>query len=316
MLLYFRLTPLVFQPACLPYAASRREENGVLGILCVPLGRRFSRTEENGGLGIPLRFLWPTLHCIRVAGVSPLLSIGWWYLSSVSPKRHYCTVSAKHKRWWAYPLGHRPDAVALYSGCTPGKRRAWFLPDDRHTASLVGLRGGWRHTRTKLFFTFMGPMLLCSEARKLIVPQLVQTYAQATKPSIVSNPTQTDENITKVKCPILNLLQPLSSLPKPNTLISTPTISKSYSSTQAQLLPSTSSIAATLSKPEPPIPIPNDVLSNNMFTPIESSSLLSTSPSKSGIQPPSTSNTGRDSKQNSKTCIRKRKQKNYLKNIK
>ncbi|GFX46027.1 hypothetical protein TNCV_1919941 [Trichonephila clavipes] len=25
-----------------------------------------------------------------------------------------------------------------------------FLPDDRHTASLVGLRGGWRHARMKL----------------------------------------------------------------------------------------------------------------------------------------------------------------------
>ncbi|GFX14937.1 hypothetical protein TNCV_1486781 [Trichonephila clavipes] len=24
-----------------------------------------------------------------------------------------------------------------------------FLPDDRHTASLVGLRGGWRHARMK-----------------------------------------------------------------------------------------------------------------------------------------------------------------------
>ncbi|GFT17418.1 hypothetical protein TNCV_4806811 [Trichonephila clavipes] len=31
-----------------------------------------------------------------------------------------------------------------------GKRRAWFLPDDRHTASLVELRGVWRHARTKL----------------------------------------------------------------------------------------------------------------------------------------------------------------------
>ncbi|GFT09212.1 hypothetical protein TNCV_4106361 [Trichonephila clavipes] len=34
------------------------------------------------------------------------------------------------------PVGPRPDAVALYSGCTPGKSRAWFC----HTASLVGLR--------------------------------------------------------------------------------------------------------------------------------------------------------------------------------
>ncbi|GFT99488.1 uncharacterized protein TNCV_3239371 [Trichonephila clavipes] len=60
-----------------------------------------------------------------------------------------------------YPLGPRPDAVALYSGCTPGKRRAWFLLDDRHTASLVGLRGGWRHTKIKFCFAHMDPSQLC-----------------------------------------------------------------------------------------------------------------------------------------------------------
>ncbi|PRD20437.1 UNVERIFIED_CONTAM: Glycerol-3-phosphate dehydrogenase [Trichonephila clavipes] len=43
-----------------------------------------------------------------------------------------------------------------------------------------------------------------------------------------------------------------------------------------------------------------------MFSPIESSSIVSTSLSND-IQPPSTSNTVRDSKQNSKTRIRKRK---------
>ncbi|GFX72158.1 hypothetical protein TNCV_1954341 [Trichonephila clavipes] len=115
-------------------------------------------------------------------------------------------------------LYHRPDTVALYSGCTPGKRRAWFLPDDRHTASLVGLCGGWRHTRTKLHYTLMDPMLL--------VP------------------------------------------------------------------------ADAVLKPEPSTPIPNDALSKNMSTPIES--FISTSLSNSNIQPPSISNTVRDSKQNSK----------------
>ncbi|GFT10516.1 uncharacterized protein TNCV_1942811 [Trichonephila clavipes] len=100
-----------------------------------------------GGQGIPKRSLWPPLHCRRVAGVSPLLPIGWWYFSSVSPKRHCCRVSAADKGYRVYPLDSRPDAVALYSGCTPGKRRAWVLPDGWHTASLVGLRGGWRHTR-------------------------------------------------------------------------------------------------------------------------------------------------------------------------
>ncbi|GFV38967.1 uncharacterized protein TNCV_965331 [Trichonephila clavipes] len=107
--------------------------------------------EEIDGLGIPLRSLWPTLHCRRVARLNPLLSIGWRYLSLVSPKRHCYRASAADKECWVYPLDPRPDAVVLYSRCTPGKRRAWFLPDDRHTASLVGLRGGWRHTRMKIF---------------------------------------------------------------------------------------------------------------------------------------------------------------------
>ncbi|GFW95670.1 putative RNA-directed DNA polymerase from transposon BS [Trichonephila clavipes] len=151
------------------------------------------------------------------------------------------------------------------------------------------------------------------EARKLIVPQLVQTYAKVAKPSIVNNSTQTDENITKIKCPPLNLLQPLSSLPKQNKLISTPVISMSSSSTQAELLPSTSSKAAAVLQLGPPIPMSNDILSNNMFTPIESSSNVSTSLSND-IQPPSTSSTVRDSKQNSKTRIRKRK-KEFLKKL-
>ncbi|GFT84724.1 uncharacterized protein TNCV_2767321 [Trichonephila clavipes] len=127
--------------------------------------------EEIGALGIPLRSLWPTLHCRRVAGVSPLLSIGWWYLSSLSSKRHCCRVSAADKGCRVYPLDHSPDAVVLYSGCTPGKRCAWYLPDDRHTASLVGLRGGWRHTRTKLCFALMDPMLLCL-GKCLVLPNL------------------------------------------------------------------------------------------------------------------------------------------------
>ncbi|GFX74488.1 hypothetical protein TNCV_3213751 [Trichonephila clavipes] len=42
-----------------------------------------------------------------------------------------------------------PDAVALYSGCNPGKCRVCLL-NDRHAAFLVGLRGGWRHARMKL----------------------------------------------------------------------------------------------------------------------------------------------------------------------
>ncbi|GFX27843.1 uncharacterized protein TNCV_3082671 [Trichonephila clavipes] len=70
-------------------------------------------------------------------------------------------VSVADKGCRVYPLDPRPHAVALYSGCTPGKRRAWCLPDDRHTASLVGLRGGWRHARTKLFYALIDPSRLC-----------------------------------------------------------------------------------------------------------------------------------------------------------
>ncbi|GFW90139.1 uncharacterized protein TNCV_1789611 [Trichonephila clavipes] len=80
------------------------------------------RKEEIGGLGIALLSFWPTLYCRQVAGVSRFLSIGWWYLSSVSPKKHCCRVSAADKGCRVYPLDPRPDAVKLYSGCTPGKR--------------------------------------------------------------------------------------------------------------------------------------------------------------------------------------------------
>ncbi|GFT11110.1 uncharacterized protein TNCV_1084621 [Trichonephila clavipes] len=95
------------------------------------------------------------------------------------------------------------------------------------------------------------------EARKLIVPQSSQTYAHAAKFITVNNYSQTDENITKIKCPTLKLLQPLFSLPKSNTSISTPAVSTSSSSTQAQLLPSISAIIPTIqSESFVPIPIP------------------------------------------------------------
>ncbi|GFS88918.1 hypothetical protein TNCV_5037791 [Trichonephila clavipes] len=40
----------------------------------------------------------------------------------MSSKRHCCRVSAADKGCRVYPLDPHPDAVALYSGCTPGKR--------------------------------------------------------------------------------------------------------------------------------------------------------------------------------------------------
>ncbi|GFW11401.1 putative RNA-directed DNA polymerase from transposon BS [Trichonephila clavipes] len=151
------------------------------------------------------------------------------------------------------------------------------------------------------------------EARKLIVPQLSQTYAQATKSSAINNSTQTDENITKIKYPPLKLLQPLSSKPRTNLSISTPDVStSSSSSTQAQLLPSTSSTSNSNSESQPPIPTSNDAPSNNIVTPIESSSsIIPTSSSQSVIQPPSDSNIVQDAKKIAKARSRKRKKKNY-----
>ncbi|GFU27639.1 RNA-directed DNA polymerase from mobile element jockey [Trichonephila clavipes] len=146
------------------------------------------------------------------------------------------------------------------------------------------------------------------EARKLIVPQLSQTYAKAAKSSNKNSCTQTDENITKVKCPPLKLFQPLSSISEPNISITTPVISTS-SSTQAEFLPSTSSTESIVSEPQPPIPVSSDTLSttNNMFTPVGSSSVMSASSSGSSIQHPSESSTIPDFKKNAKTRARKRK---------
>ncbi|GFU62247.1 putative RNA-directed DNA polymerase from transposon X-element [Trichonephila clavipes] len=86
------------------------------------------------------------------------------------------------------------------------------------------------------------------EARKLIVPQLSQTYAQAAKSSTLNNSTQTDENITKINCPPLKLLAPLSSKQRPNI----PTAITTSSSAQTQLLPSIYSKTSTIWNPQPP----------------------------------------------------------------
>ncbi|GFU65313.1 uncharacterized protein TNCV_315221 [Trichonephila clavipes] len=52
------------------------------------------------------------------------------------------------------------------------------------------------------------------EAGKLIALQSSQPYAEAVKSSYKNSSTQTDENITKIKCPPLKILQPLSSKPR------------------------------------------------------------------------------------------------------
>ncbi|GFW24223.1 RNA-directed DNA polymerase from mobile element jockey [Trichonephila clavipes] len=89
------------------------------------------------------------------------------------------------------------------------------------------------------------------EARKLVVPQLSQTYAQAAESSTLNNSTQTDENITKINCPPLKLLAPLSSKRRTNI----PTAVTTSSSAQTQLLPSISSKTSTTSDPQPPTPM-------------------------------------------------------------
>ncbi|GFX59557.1 uncharacterized protein TNCV_2034851 [Trichonephila clavipes] len=123
------------------------------------------------------------------------------------------------------------------------------------------------------------------EARKLIVPQLSQTYAQAAKPSTVTTTTQTDENITKILCPPLKLLQPLTSVPKTTMPSKIPTVTKSSTSTQAQLLPSTSSVTLTSSsEPQPSIPLiyTLSTTSNNLST-CAAFSLSNKAPSSSNV---------------------------------
>ncbi|GFX57739.1 RNA-directed DNA polymerase from mobile element jockey [Trichonephila clavipes] len=90
------------------------------------------------------------------------------------------------------------------------------------------------------------------EARKLIVPQLTQTYAQVTKPSTISTATQTDPNISNIICPPLQCLTPISSkTPLHSTSSSVSTFSTSSSSTQDNLLPSPSGILPTIQKSVP-----------------------------------------------------------------
>ncbi|GFU18989.1 uncharacterized protein TNCV_2347651 [Trichonephila clavipes] len=235
-------------------------------------------------------------------GTRPELNVGKIHFTRPSGGRHCCRVSAADKGCRVYLLEPRPDAVALYSGCTSGKRRAWFLPDDRHTASLVGLRGGWRHARTKVFTRTYESNAAVPGSPKVNRPTYITiVHAQATKSSKPSATTQTDENITKIKCPPFKLLQP-SSLPKPN--ISPYIHSTSASSAQADLLTSSSPIAA-ISESESVNPIPNNV---------PSISNISAFPSNSGVQPTSASTSMQDTKFKAKTRARKRK-KELLKKI-
>ncbi|GFW02115.1 uncharacterized protein TNCV_4854551 [Trichonephila clavipes] len=112
------------------------------------------------------------------------------------------------------------------------------------------------------------------EARKLIVTQTSQTYAQVAKTSTATTATQTDENVTKIVCPPLKLLQPLIYIPKASISSSVPAVTKSSTSTQAQLLPSTSSIIVTSSESQSPTPLVDiaPTTSNSLPTSAASSS--------------------------------------------
>ncbi|GFV06232.1 uncharacterized protein TNCV_3781791 [Trichonephila clavipes] len=125
------------------------------------------------------------------------------------------------------------------------------------------------------------------EARKLIVPQLTQTYAQATRPSTISTTTQTVPNITNVICPPLQCLTPISSKnPLPGTSSSVSTFSTSSSSTQDNLLPSPSGILPTIqSESLLQIPIPTTTISpdnnlNTLISPLETKTRSRTTPAK------------------------------------
>ncbi|GFX26910.1 RNA-directed DNA polymerase from mobile element jockey [Trichonephila clavipes] len=128
------------------------------------------------------------------------------------------------------------------------------------------------------------------EARRLIVPQLTQTYAQATKPSAISTATQTDPNISNIICPPLQCLTPISSKnPLPNNSSSVSTISTSSSSTQDNLLPSPSGILPTIqSESLLQIPIPTTSATttspgnnlNPLVSPLETETRSHTTPAK------------------------------------
>ncbi|GFX36943.1 putative RNA-directed DNA polymerase from transposon BS [Trichonephila clavipes] len=150
--------------------------------------------------------------------------------------------------------------------------------------------------------------LICTPEAEILEGISGQGVIQTAKSSPISAATQTDENITKIKCTALKLLQPLSYPPKPNIPQSTPAFTTSSSSTQAQLLPSTSSIAATASEPQPPTSVSDVMLSsaNTVITPTEPSSSI-VSKSDPDVLVPSTSTTTHYPKQISKSRARKRK---------
>ncbi|GFU34877.1 uncharacterized protein TNCV_2991961 [Trichonephila clavipes] len=131
--------------------------------------------------------------------------------------------------------------------------------------------------------------LILREARRLIVPQLTQTYAQAARHSTISTASQTDPNLSNIICPPLQYLTPISSKnPLPGTSCSVSTFSTSSSSTQDNLLPSPSSILPTIqSESLLQIPIPTTITTtspgnnlNTLVSPLETETRSRTPPAK------------------------------------
>ncbi|GFX80869.1 putative RNA-directed DNA polymerase from transposon BS [Trichonephila clavipes] len=138
--------------------------------------------------------------------------------------------------------------------------------------------------------------------------------------STTTTTTQTDENITKIVCPPLKLLQPLVSVPKPTISSSVAAVNKSSTSTQAELVPSTSLV--TVASPSISQP-PNSVIdtapttSNSLSISATSSSstacsVLETTTTISNTIPA----TSQDTIQTSKPRRKKRPPKNQSNTVK
>ncbi|GFV16094.1 uncharacterized protein TNCV_3378581 [Trichonephila clavipes] len=228
--------------------------------------------EEIGGLGIPL--------CVPFG---PRFTLNEW---QVSLKIDYSRVSAVDKMCRVYPLDPRPDAVALYSGCTLDVYVKWLTwlddwemhRDDNVPWSMVVLQSWKRalekhvqHSQEKALangiFSAREIFSRCAsvghsstdcsleqkcvksqphssysklcpkwktekaiqviktnrnisylEARKLIAPQLSQTYAHDVKPAIATISTSsstTQANLLPSASPIKPTPKIESRLPEP-----------------------------------------------------------------------------------------------------
>ncbi|GFV00956.1 hypothetical protein TNCV_1387701 [Trichonephila clavipes] len=103
------------------------------------------------------------------------------------------------------------------------------------------------NTSTVPTFRILHAALSARDARKLIAPQISQTYTLAAK-AFTTSTTQTDETITKLVYSPLKLLPLLISVSKPAMSSIIPTVAKSSTSLMhIYLLPSTSSVVVTTS---------------------------------------------------------------------